>query len=130
MHVKRKQIRQAVKDLIVAVLPAVPIFTRRHVDAEDLQELVCVYFSQGEIVKGLRSETTFTQANLQIGLYANLSDDSDDGLDDRAELILEHLASTPNLDDLVKGFFFTGFEYPVDDEPVFSQLILTFNIQY
>lgn len=129
MPVKRKQIRQAVRDLVAKALPTMPIFTQRFVDAQGTAELVTVYLSQGDTQPALNQATTVTLATLSVCIYGNLHG-SDDELDDYGDLIQQQLDEHKTLNGLVHGLVFTGFEYPMDDEPMFSQLILNFSVQY
>ena len=127
MKTSRKQIRDAVRDQIETVLPSMPIFTQRFVDGSGLNDFVTVYLSSGDIqTEGIQS---YTSATLSISVFGNLHS-ADDDLDDYGELIQQQLEKDLFLGGLIRGLQFSGFEYPMDDEPHFNQLILNYSIQY
>ena len=127
MKTSRKSIREAIRDHIKQVLPTIPIYTRRYVDATGLEDLVTVYFQTGEIQsEGIQF---YTSAILSISIYGNLHCE-DNQLDDYGEMIESQLENDRDLEGLVRGLQFQGFEYPMDDDPHFNQLILNYTIQY
>lgn len=124
---ERKEIRGAIESVIRNVHPDVPVFTRRHVDGIGLADFVTVYLANGETqYTGIKS---YTEAVLSIGIFSNLFCD-DDVLDDIGDTIQAAIAADPSLGGLVCGMVYTGFEYPMEDEPNFSQLILNYAVQY
>lgn len=127
MKTSRKQIRDAVRSHINTAIPTIQAFTRRSVDASGLSDFVTVYLSSGDIqFEGMQSYTT---ATLGISIYGNLHCE-DDELDELGELIQSQLNTDFYLGGLIRGMQYTGFEYPMDDEPHFNQLVLNYSIQY
>lgn len=127
MKTSRKQIRDAVRDQVEYVLPDIQVFTNRFVDGTGLSDLVTVYLSSGEVQwEGIN---THTSATLSIGIYGNLNSE-DDELDKLGDLIQAELDKDFYLGGLIRGMTFSGFEYPMDDEPHFNQLILNYSLQY
>ena len=127
MQASRKAIRNAIREHIKHALTEMHIYTRRYVDGTGHSDFVTIYFQSGDIqYEGIQ---TYTSATLSISLFGNLHSEDDD-LDKYGDQIQQQLDRDTDLGGLVRGFQFSGFEYPMDDEPHFNQLVLNYTIQY
>lgn len=127
MKTSRKQIRDAIQAQIQDVAPSIQVFTKRFVDGTGFNDFITVYLSSGEVEwNGINAHTS---AILSIGIYGNLNS-GDDQLDAIGDVIQAELEKDCHLGGLIQGMTFSGFEYPMDDEPHFNQLILNYSLQY
>jgi len=122
MPTSRAEIRNKVKDVIVASGYGNPV--NNHSDGD--RDFVEARFSIGnEVATGMLS---ITDAVLEVGIFSAGADD--DALDIIAQPIEDALKADDALGSLVKGFLYTGFEYPDDIDERFGAIVLKFSIKY
>lgn len=126
----RKQIRRQVAVAVESVFPLGAVYPTRVVDARDAVAYANVFFSDGGA--GYDGLALITQADLAVGVHLPWKTNTDDDLDNYADLIIELFKSDPRitLDNVVAGIIYTGFEYGDEDESPYIRLFVKFSVQY
>lgn len=126
----RKLIREQVASHACGVFTAGKVYPTRVVDARDGEPYANVFFADGESdYDGL---ILISRAELVVGIHLPWATNTDDDLDDLADLITDVFISDPTitLDNIIAGILYTGFEYGEEDDTTYIHIYIKFNVQY
>jgi len=126
MQGERKAIRDGFKNALSSAFNG-DIFTKRHVDARDLNEYVTVYFNEGDAT--FDSLDLSTSAEVLVGYHVRDYVD-DDQLDVVANDLYAALKNNPIAPDVLRGTLPSGFMYGDDTENEFTSIFLKFTVIY
>ena len=126
----RKLIREHVCQQVQDVFTEGKVYATRVVDARDSQPYANVFFADGNSeYEGLQ---LIHFAELVVGIHLPWSDNTDNELDDDADVIAELFEKDPNitLDDVVAGFNYSGFGYGEEDESPYIHIYSKYHVQF
>ncbi len=126
----RRLIREHVCQQVQDVFAEGNVYATRVVDARDGKAYGNVFFADGQ--SGYEGLQLIHTAELVIGIHLPWADNSDNDLDDYADVVAELFQDDPSitLDNIVAGFIYTGFEYGEEDDSPFIHIYSKYQVQY
>tara|TARA_R110000868_G_scaffold111743_2_gene301430 strand:+ start:207 stop:602 length:396 start_codon:yes stop_codon:yes gene_type:complete len=128
--ITRRLIREHVCQQVQDVFTEGEVYATRMVDARDQQPYANIFFTDGNSdYDGLQ---LIHFAQLTIGIHLPWQDNTDNELDDYADVIAELFENDPTitLDDIVAGFNYAGFEYGEEDDSGFIHIYSKYSVQF
>jgi hypothetical protein len=126
----RKRIRLHVASMVGDVFHLGEAHPTRVLDGRDGKPYANVFFADGEA----EYDDLYLQrsARLVVGIHLPWADNTDDDLDDFGDMIEELFVQDSNidLDNIVAGFVYAGFEYGEPDDSGYIRIYITFNVTY
>lgn len=124
----RTRLRAELASLLGNVFTIGEVAPGRHHDARDGEPFVLVYFGEGQ--KDSESLHGLSQSQLVVDINLPVTDYEDSDLDtwgDALQAVIDGDMDI-NMDDVLAGITYEGFEYPPLDELPFISLSLLFTV--